>query len=41
MPQTLQDGENFGRGDTCFTTGCLGRSNKPLPVPVNEPAENN
>uniref|UniRef100_T1HI94 MFS domain-containing protein n=3 Tax=Rhodnius TaxID=13248 RepID=T1HI94_RHOPR len=23
MPQSLQDGEVFGRGDTCFTTGCL------------------
>jgi MFS transporter, OCT family, solute carrier family 22 (organic cation transporter), member 16 len=24
MPESLEDGENFGRGDTCFTT-CLGR----------------
>lgn len=24
MPQTIEDGENFGVGDTCFTT-CLGR----------------
>ncbi|XP_070504523.1 organic cation transporter protein [Chironomus tepperi] len=24
MPESLEDGENFGKGDTCFTT-CLGR----------------
>ncbi|XP_014250926.1 organic cation transporter protein [Cimex lectularius] len=23
MPQSLQDGETFGKGDTVFTTGCL------------------
>jgi len=26
MPQTMQDGEEFGKGDTCFTTGCFGHS---------------
>lgn len=24
MPESIEDGENFGKGDTCFTT-CLGR----------------
>uniref|UniRef100_U5EUX6 Putative integral to membrane n=1 Tax=Corethrella appendiculata TaxID=1370023 RepID=U5EUX6_9DIPT len=24
MPQSIEDGENFGKGDTCFTT-CLGK----------------
>ncbi|XP_050536358.1 organic cation transporter protein [Daktulosphaira vitifoliae] len=28
MPQTMQDGEEFGQGDTCFSTGCFGRSKK-------------
>lgn len=28
MPQTMQDGEDFGKGDTCFSTGCFGRSRK-------------
>ena len=27
MPETLEDGEKFGQGDTCFTT-CLGRSRR-------------
>ncbi|XP_050296072.1 organic cation transporter protein isoform X2 [Anthonomus grandis grandis] len=27
MPQTIEDGENFGVGDTCFTT-CLGKKQK-------------
>lgn len=22
----MQDGEDFGKGDTCFSTGCFGRS---------------
>lgn len=26
MPQTMQEGEDFGKGDTCFSTGCFGRS---------------
>ncbi|XP_050428065.1 organic cation transporter protein [Adelges cooleyi] len=30
MPQTMQDGEEFGEGDTCFSTGCFGRSKKLL-----------
>lgn len=38
MPQTLQDGEDFGKGDTCFTTGCFGRKERPTAVPVDEPA---
>ncbi|VVC37302.1 Major facilitator superfamily domain,Major facilitator, sugar transporter-like [Cinara cedri] len=28
MPQTMQDGEDFGKGDTCFSTGCFGSSKK-------------
>lgn len=27
MPQTILDGENFGKGDTCFTS-CLGKDRK-------------
>ncbi|XP_076244758.1 organic cation transporter protein [Calliopsis andreniformis] len=27
MPETIEDGENFGKGDTCFTT-CLGPRRK-------------
>ncbi|XP_014472192.1 PREDICTED: organic cation transporter protein [Dinoponera quadriceps] len=27
MPESIEDGENFGKGDTCFTT-CLGRRSK-------------
>ncbi|KAL6262289.1 hypothetical protein P5V15_007383 [Pogonomyrmex californicus] len=27
MPESIEDGENFGKGDTCFTT-CLGRGAK-------------
>ncbi|XP_076664276.1 organic cation transporter protein [Andrena cerasifolii] len=27
MPETIEDGENFGKGDTCFTT-CLGSRRK-------------
>lgn len=34
MPESLKDGENFGKGDTFFTTG-LGRRRKPAP-PVQE-----
>lgn len=41
MPQTLQDGEDFGKGDTCFTTGCFGRRRRATTVPVDEPTENN
>lgn len=26
MPQTLEDGENFGRGDTAFANCCGGGS---------------
>lgn len=32
MPETIEDGENFGKGDTCFTT-CLGR--RPAPDAEN------
>ncbi|KAI5731925.1 hypothetical protein M8J77_018485 [Diaphorina citri] len=28
MPESLEDGEEFGLGDTCFTTGCLGRGQR-------------
>jgi hypothetical protein len=28
MPQTMEEGEEFGKGDTCFSTGCFGRSKK-------------
>lgn len=28
MPQTMEDGEEFGKNDTCFSTGCFGRSKK-------------
>lgn len=41
MPQTIQDGEDFGKGDTCLTTGCFGRRKRPTAVPVDEPTENN
>lgn len=34
MPQSIADGENFGRGDTCFTT-CLGGRRKKI-VPEQE-----
>jgi len=27
MPESIEDGENFGKGDTCFTT-CIGGSAK-------------
>ncbi|XP_072748222.1 organic cation transporter protein [Anoplolepis gracilipes] len=27
MPETMEDGENFGKGDTCFTT-CMGNRTK-------------
>ncbi|EZA48635.1 hypothetical protein DMN91_001367 [Ooceraea biroi] len=27
MPETIEDGENFGKGDTCFTT-CIGGARK-------------
>lgn len=30
MPQTMQDGEEFGKGDTCFSTGCFGRSKRQI-----------
>jgi hypothetical protein len=34
MPQSIEDGENFGVGDTCFGN-CLGRKRKPTePVMV-------
>ncbi|XP_066156366.1 organic cation transporter protein isoform X2 [Euwallacea fornicatus] len=35
MPQTIEDGENFGIGDTCFTT-CFG-GDKTLKEPVELP----
>lgn len=38
MPQTMQDGEEFGKGDTCFSTGCFGRSKK-LPKEKDIPLE--
>lgn len=31
MPQSILDGENFGRGDTCFTTCLGGRRQKVIP----------
>jgi len=36
MPESLEDGENFGKGDTCFTT-CLGR--KPATDEYTAPPE--
>ncbi|KAG8297111.1 hypothetical protein J6590_041419 [Homalodisca vitripennis] len=36
MPQSLDDGEHFGEGDTCFTTGCFGSGRKRSPVPLSE-----
>jgi hypothetical protein len=33
MPQSIEDGENFGIGDTLFTT-CLGPKKRPEPVMV-------
>jgi hypothetical protein len=39
MPQTMADGEEFGKGDTCFTTGCFGRKKKPQPKQKEIPAE--
>ncbi|XP_054271326.1 organic cation transporter protein [Macrosteles quadrilineatus] len=36
MPQSLDDGEHFGEGDTCFTTGCFGSNRKRTPVPLTE-----
>lgn len=36
MPESLEDGENFGKGDTCFTT-CLGR--KPITDEYSVPPE--
>lgn len=40
MPQTMEDGEEFGKGDTCFTTGCFGRKKRSQPkqkeIPVEE-----
>ena len=35
MPQSLEDGEEFGDGDTCFTTGCFGRK-KSRPLSTQE-----
>lgn len=35
MPESLEDGENFGKGDTFFTTG-LGRKQ---PVPQEDPSD--
>lgn len=39
MPQTMQDGEEFGKGDTCFSTGCFGRI-KYQPKEKDIPLEN-
>jgi len=36
MPESIEDGENFGKGDTCFTT-CLGR--KPAKDEYTSPPE--
>lgn len=36
MPESLEDGENFGKGDTCFTT-CLGK--KPISDDYTVPPE--
>jgi len=41
MPQTMEDGEEFGKGDTCLTTGCFGQLKKPQPkqkeiIPLEE-----
>ena len=36
MPESIEDGENFGKGDTCFTT-CLGR--KPVKEEYTIPPE--
>lgn len=38
MPQTMEDGEEFGKGDTCFSTGCFGRL-KSLPKEKDIPLE--
>ncbi|XP_028173894.1 organic cation transporter protein [Ostrinia furnacalis] len=37
MPQTLEDGENFGLGDTCFTT-CMGKRKKNKTYSVEDKA---
>ncbi|XP_011497366.1 PREDICTED: organic cation transporter protein [Ceratosolen solmsi marchali] len=34
MPETLEDGENFGKGDTCFTTCCGSGSKNKRPYEV-------
>lgn len=36
MPQSLEDGETFGDGDTCCSTGCFGRKNRGTSVPLHE-----
>ncbi|XP_066245134.1 organic cation transporter protein [Euwallacea similis] len=38
MPQTIEDGENFGIGDTCFTTCCGGGKTlkEPAELPIDE-----
>lgn len=38
MPQTMQDGEEFGKSDTCFTSGCFGRT-RPKPKEKDIPLE--
>lgn len=37
MPESIEDGENFGKGDTCFTT-CFGKrpSNKTYAAPHDQ-----
>ncbi|KAL0880238.1 hypothetical protein ABMA27_002696 [Loxostege sticticalis] len=37
MPQSLEDGENFGLGDTCFTS-CLGKKKKNKTYSVDDKA---
>ncbi|XP_069696534.1 organic cation transporter protein [Periplaneta americana] len=35
MPQTIEDGENFGKGDTAFNACCRKRSGKKYEVPLS------
>ncbi|XP_022197844.2 organic cation transporter protein [Nilaparvata lugens] len=36
MPQSLDDGENFGEGDTCCSTGCFGKKTSGTSVPMQD-----
>lgn len=36
MPQSLDDGEHFGEGDSCFSTGCFGSNRKRVSVQMAE-----